>query len=225
MGLALVAAMAGDGAVDVTVRPVVRLGSAQLRVGDLVTARDGSLPARIADLVVARLPRGAAVLALPARDLAALVRRRVPGLRVSLPATETVRIRVAIAAGPGHDPGACFAAATRIPAGAAVTAGDVIAATCRGTTPATLRYGRDGLAVTRDALPAGAYLGRVAALPRNAIGKGAPLTLRSVAGPVTVERRVTTMQPGRAGARLFVRDAEGKVFAAPLALAGQEGAR
>ncbi|NWN13179.1 hypothetical protein GY655_25765, partial [Escherichia coli] len=83
MGLALVAAMAGDGAVDVTVRPVVRLGSAQLRVGDLVTARDGSLPARIADLVVARLPRGAAVLALPARDLAALVRRRVPGLRVS----------------------------------------------------------------------------------------------------------------------------------------------
>ena len=81
MGLALVAAMAGDGAVDVTVRPVVRLGSAQLRVGDLVTARDGSLPARIADLVEMLAARGggyAQALGDPARLRAAIDQRFAP---------------------------------------------------------------------------------------------------------------------------------------------------
>ncbi|WP_280279766.1 hypothetical protein [Sphingomonas sp. CBMAI 2297] len=225
MGVALVAAAAGGGGTDVALRPVVEVRSAQLRVGDLVAARDGALPARIADLVVARLPRGASALVLPARDLAALVRRRVPGLRVAAPAGETVRIRAAFAAAPARSHGGCFAAAAAIPAGAAVTAGDVIATACRDARPAALRYDRGGLAVARAALPAGAYLGRLAALPRDAIGKGTPLTLRSAAGPVTVERAVTTMQSGRSGGRLFVRDAQGKVFAAPLALAGGEGGR
>ncbi|MDF2385701.1 hypothetical protein JMG10_29820 [Nostoc ellipsosporum NOK] len=225
MGLALAVAAAGGAAGDVALRPMVEVRSAQLRVGDLVAAREGALPARVADLVVARLPHGATALALPARDIAALVRRRVPGLRVSAPAGEMVRIRATIAALPARVGGSCFAAAAALPAGAAVKAGDVIAAECRGTMPAALRYDRDGLAVTRAALPAGAYLGRLATLPRDAIGKGTPLTLRSAAGPVTVERAVTTMQSGRSGARLFVRDGEGKVFAAPLALVDKEGGR
>ena len=214
MGVALAVAAAG-GAGDVALRPMVEVRSAQLRVGDLVAAREGALPAGIAELVVARLPHGATTLALPARDVAALVRRRVPGLRISAPAGEL----------PARIGGGCFAAAAAIPAGAAVKAGDVVAAECRGTVPAALRYDRDGLAVARAALPAGAYLGRLAALPRDAIGKGTPLTLRSAAGPVTVERAVTTMQSGRPGARLFVRDGEGKVFAAPLALVDKEGGR
>lgn len=225
MGVALVVAAAGGGAGDVALRPMVEVRSVQLRIGDLVTARGGALPARIADLVAARLPHGATALVLPARDVAALVRRRVPGLRVSAPAGEMIRIRATIAALPARIGGGCFAAAAALPAGAAVKTGDVVAAECRGTLPAAVRYDRDGLAVTRAALPAGAYLGRLATLPRDAIGKGTPLTLRSAAGPVTVERAVTTMQSGRSGARLFVRDGEGKVFAAPLALVDKEGGR
>ena len=46
MGVALVAAAAGGGGTDVALRPVVEIRSAQLRVGDLVAARDGALPAR-----------------------------------------------------------------------------------------------------------------------------------------------------------------------------------
>lgn len=52
------------------------------------------------------------------------------------------------------------------------------------------------------------------------IAAGTPLTLRSVAGPVAIERPVTTLQPGRAGRSVFVRDGQGQVFAAPLAMEG-----
>ncbi len=43
---------------------------------------------------------------------------------------------------------------------------------------------------------------------------GDKLVLQSRAGPVTIERTVTAVQPGRSGGRLFVRDAEGRIFAA-----------
>ncbi len=71
--------------------------------------------------------------------------------------------------------------------------------------------------VAAEAIAAGTYLGRVAPLRRASVVKGAELVLRSSAGPVVIERRVTAMQPGRAGGRIFVRDADGQVFAAPLA--------
>ena len=48
---------------------------------------------------------------------------------------------------------------------------------------------------------------------------GDRLTLISAVGPVRVERQVVALQAGRAGGRVFVRDAEGQVVAAPLAVA------
>lgn len=44
-----------------------------------------------------------------------------------------------------------------------------------------------------------------------AVQTGDELTLISRAGPVTVERSVTALQPGRSGRRLFVRDRAGHV--------------
>lgn len=118
-----------------------------------------------------------------------------------------------LAAGTG-----CFATSRDVPAGASLSARDVTAAPCRtDAARARLRYDRDGgVVVAAAALPAGTYLGRLAPLMEAFVAKGAVLTLRSSAGPVTVERQVTAMQAGRAGGRVFVRDSSGKVFAAPL---------
>ncbi|MEH3123269.1 MAG: flagella basal body P-ring formation protein FlgA [Sphingomonas phyllosphaerae] len=51
---------------------------------------------------------------------------------------------------------------------------------------------------------------------RPAVTAGEALTLVARNGVVTVERRVTALQPARAGGRVFVRDGAGRVFAAPV---------
>lgn len=121
------------------------------------------------------------------------------------------------AASPGA---ACFAAARDLPAGAPLAPGDLAAVDCRaGAKRAPLRYDRvGGVPVTAAAVTAGTYLGHILPLADGRVAKGDKLTLRSTAGPVTIERTVVAMQPGRSGGRVFVRDSEGKVFAAPLAV-------
>jgi flagella basal body P-ring formation protein FlgA len=117
--------------------------------------------------------------------------------------------------GPG-----CFAAARDLPAGAALTASDLAPVACQTAAKrAPLRYDRDdGVPVTSAAVAAGTYLGHVLPIEDARVARGDTLTLRSSAGPVTIERAVVAMQPGRSGGRVFVRDSEGKVFAAPLAV-------
>lgn len=114
----------------------------------------------------------------------------------------------------------CFAAARDVPAGAALAAADLAPVDCRADAPpAPLRYDRaGGVPVSAAAIAAGTYLGHVVPLAEGRVAKGETLTLRSTAGPVTIERTVVAMQPGRSGRRVFVRDSEGRIFAAPLAL-------
>ena len=117
--------------------------------------------------------------------------------------------------GPG-----CFAAARDLAAGAVLVPADLAAVACaNGAKRAPLRYDRaSGAPVTVAAVTAGTYLGHVLPLADARVEKGDKLTLRATAGPVTIERAVVAMQPGRSGGRVFVRDSEGKVFAAPLAV-------
>jgi hypothetical protein len=61
----------------------------------------------------------------------------------------------------------------------------------------------------------------VTAAPETAIKRGAVLHLTSTAGPVRIERSVTALQTSR-GKRIFVRDADGTVFAVRV---GAEAAR
>jgi hypothetical protein len=114
--------------------------------------------------------------------------------------------------------GICAEAGRDLAAGTALSSSNVVAVPCRDERAAALRYDRRArILVTRQALPAGAYLGHVGALSDLQTATGATLVLRSTVGPVTIEREVTALQPGRAGKRVFVRDANGRVFAAPLA--------
>lgn len=207
---------------QVVLRPSITLKRADLRVGDLVALRRGKLPARIADMVVASLPLGETVMDLPAEQAAALVRRRVPALHPTVTPGTVVHIRMLASSLKAVAVGTCFATMSDLAAGAAITAADVTQADCGVRPIARLRYGQGGLVIAGEAIPAGAYLGRLPALPKRAIGKGALLTLRSSAGPVTIERSVVAMQPARSGGKLFVRDENGSVFAAPLALS-EEG--
>jgi flagella basal body P-ring formation protein FlgA len=84
---------------------------------------------------------------------------------------------------------------------------------------APVRFDRRASALRASApLPAGTRLGRLALSAAPDIDKGDELTLRSTVGPVSVERQVVALQPGRSGGRVFVRDAEGQVMSAPLSV-------
>ncbi|MCW4463788.1 hypothetical protein OK349_18950 [Sphingomonas sp. BT-65] len=116
---------------------------------------------------------------------------------------------------------ACVATVRDIAAGEQISAELLVPVDCRKQ-PRGTRWARfdrmSGSLTAREALPAGAYLGRLPAAAAPLLPKGARVTLRASAGPAIVEREVTTLQPARAGQRVFVRDADGNVFAAAIAV-------
>ena len=127
--------------------------------------------------------------------------------------------------GSGPATNGCVELARPIAAGAALSDRDVVAAACDDKAEAApLRFDRLDrvVRVNRD-LPAGTYLGRVSPPPVIAVDKGDKLTLVSTAGPVRITREVVALQAGRAGGKVFVRDAEGNVTSAPLAVEKEGG--
>lgn len=110
-------------------------------------------------------------------------------------------------------------AVLRLPAGRArmTLPAAAVAAQVRRAIGVTPRYVGETVAVVVRPRPAAAR--PAGAAPAAPLAAGTTLTLRSVTGPVTIERAVTTLQPGRSGRRVFVRDGAGQVFAAPLVLA------
>jgi flagella basal body P-ring formation protein FlgA len=120
---------------------------------------------------------------------------------------------------------ACFEVVRALLSGTPLAAEDVRQVPCDAArTAAAVRYDASaGTAVALSPLSAGDYLGRLAEVPAKGVAKGARLTLRSSAGPVIIEREVTAIQAGRAGQRIFVQDAGGKIFAAPLVVGAEGG--
>lgn len=222
LGLALaLLAQVGVAPKTVDLNSHVTLHERVLRVGDLVNAERARLPARLAELVIARLPDDRGTFRMPGETAAALVRRRVPALHpISAPGTA---VQIDLPAPPARVTlvGRCFAAGAPLTAGSALTRADITETACQPVRPARLRYAAAGIVFAAESIESGAYLGRLPRLPEAAIGKGAALTLRSSAGPVTIERPVIALQAAQSGGRLFVRSTEGDVFAAPLGLAGQ----
>ena len=204
-------------ALALTLAPAVTVETREVRVRDLVVA-DGTLDLATADLVVLRLAADRARTALSAATVAALLRRRAPGLTVR--ADEGAEVTIARrAASPPRPTAPCFATRRALAAGNPIASGDVVAAPCSDGTPRAVRYDRrTGSTLAAHALPEGAALGALALAPYRVIAPGTPLTLRSIAGPVTIERAVTTLQPGRSGGRVFVRDADGAVLSVALEL-------
>ncbi|MFD1034629.1 flagellar basal body L-ring protein FlgH [Sphingomonas hankookensis] len=113
----------------------------------------------------------------------------------------------------------CVAPMHALAIGDAIHADDLHAAACEARRPPALRYDRrSGLVHAAEPIAAGTSLGTLWIDPRPAVAPGDALFLRSHIGPAVIERRVTVLQGGRSGRPLFVRDGDGRVFVATLAL-------
>lgn len=117
-----------------------------------------------------------------------------------------------------HGVAACHLLVVPIAQDAPIAPEDLRAVACAAQPVAPIRFDRATRRVVamRD-LDAGAYLGRAAVPVVPIVAKGAALTLVSTEGAVQVRRAVTALQSATAG-RVFVRDADGQVFAVRVAL-------
>jgi Chaperone for flagella basal body P-ring formation len=205
----------------------IELQSARIRLADVadLSALPAALRARFALRIVAVLPPGRRSVRLSRDSVAGLVRRSVPGLELRSGGGGEPMTFVAPPMPAKDELGeACKALTRPLAHDEAVVASDVETVPCDRVPPeGMLRFDRRG-GVLRAAAPleAGAFLGRVALPAAAAVDAGDRLTLVATVGPVKVEREVVAMQPGRSGGRLFVRDEQGQVSSAPLAIAEGE---
>jgi flagella basal body P-ring formation protein FlgA len=205
--------LAASAAAMLTARPVVKLGSRDIRIGDVArvsgTARD-----RVAGVTIARLPASSARLSRAA--IAALIRRAVQGIRVNGKAGGEILVIAAPAAG---DERRCWQAARHLGAGDALAPADFRAAPCSAS-PVSSRIAldRSGGAVRATAeIEAGSDVGPLFIPSAPAVERGEKLLLIARDGPVTISRTVTAEEPARHGqSRLFVRTAEGEILSADL---------
>jgi hypothetical protein len=154
--------------------------------------------------------------------LAGLIRRAVPGLRVTGDGPSIITLISALPRA-RVEQGPCFEARELIAAGAGIHIDDAAAVSCDpDRKPASIeRDPATGEARAVSAIGAGAYLGRLRLAESPEVRAGDRLTLISSAGPVRIQRQVTALQPARRkDRRLFVAASDGAVFAAPLKLEG-----
>jgi len=188
----------------------VVLPARDITVADLAVLDDGQRR-RLGPVTIAVVPAGRSHLELDSTTCAKLRRRRVPGQALRLRHGGNVRFEVPEAPGPRHGARPCLMLRHDLDAGAYLVPEAVAPAPCRAhAVRLPLRLDRRVNAPRLSApLAAGAYLG--------------PLAVRG--GPVTIERRVSVLQPSRMGQAVFVRTQDGAVFAshiaAPVAAAGE----
>lgn len=186
---------------------LIELPDHAIRLHDLAPA------AARGNLVIARIPAGRSSLTLSSAALNRLLARAMPSIGRLLPIghyTFTIR--------KSHGSGmSCWQAQKNISAGHPIGMDDVAAAACEPHTvlPDAVKT-LCGLPIARRAIPAGAPLGRLYVPVKAVALPGDALTLVTQTGPVTVERRVTLLQVGVPGRRVFVRDQAKNVISAML---------
>lgn len=220
--LQVLLALGAAGNVDITAASEVEVAGREIRLADVaaISGIDGAARAGLESRVIAMLPRGRDTVTLSRAAVASLVRRSIPGFNPVAGSEDTyITIRTAgnTAAAPAD--GSCVALSRPLLEGESLSSADVTPALCGRGAPAHLRFDRAGSVVRAVGnLAAGTPLGRLALPEAAAIDRGDMLTLVSTVGPVRIERKVVAVQPGRAGGRVFVRDEEGQILAAPLKL-------
>jgi hypothetical protein len=207
---------AGDGWVALrpvteVVRPGVRLGE----IADLFGA-PSSLRGALSTLEVAQV--GPGVTDLDGVKLKAKLEALAPSLQGRVRAPAQVRIeRPAIAAAAYGAKPSCGRLLTAHARGAAPSRAAFAPAACAADAdPSPLRYDPSVRAVR---FGRAAVAGEVMRLPDPDLfastAAGEPLRVEVRYGPVSVDRRVTTLQPRRPGRPVAVRTEQGEVFTAP----------
>jgi len=122
---------------------------------------------------------------------------------------------IAILAAAGHPQ--CFALGIDKNEGSAVQRDETVEVECTaGGGRRHVYFEREsGVLVTRHALPAGTYLGRVYFAHEKIVRRGDHIRLSVRIGHAAVVRDATALQPAEAGAGFFVRTDDGAVFVAP----------
>lgn len=196
------------------------LADAAVRVADIadLDCLDEIGAARLGALVIARLPDTANSVAVSRRELGERLIRHVPGLRGLSGLDGEIRLSVQTAAAPAaasQGGASCLELETGLQAGSAVQA---FATRSVGCDPARdradLYFDRlYGVVRAGSDLPAGAFLGQIA-LPAEAFADtGETVTIQFEIGPVRIERSVEALEASPGADRIFVRDADGHVFA------------
>lgn len=204
MALALGSASAGR----LVVADRVTLDGRAIRVGD-VTAISGVAGSRI----IARIPDGRASVTVSRRAIANLVRRAVPALRIAEIPGGSVTFTVARRFAESRYNARCVALEGPVAKGTTIYPAMVHTVPCTPSRTVAIAFdrGTSRVRATVD-LPAGSYLGPLGLRPRTGLEQGETATLISAVGPVRIVRSVTAMQTSR-GRRVFVRDADGQIFA------------
>lgn len=186
----------------------------QIKVDDhAIRLRDLVPSARGENVVIARIPAKKSSLTLSGAAVSGLLARVVPSLTAVSPSGEYTFV-VRPQSGGAQS---CWVARKYLPAGSPIASDEAVAAPCgrQILLPDAVKT-TDGQLVARRAIPSGAALGRLYFSSRAAVPAGTVLTLVSQSGPVTIERRVTLLQAGETGHRVFVRDGANAVFSAIL---------
>lgn len=194
----------------------IDLSERVIRVGDIVEDQCDA-DARMREAVIAILPRHGERITLTRRALAGLVRRRLPGLDPAANGEASIAFNALRVARPSASASNCYAAAHALSEGAALSGEDLRHAPCvSGENPALIYDRAMGVVRATRAIGEGEALGSFAAPPRRFADTGDELSLSVAVGPVRVERTVTALQPAPKGGAVFVRDAEGHIFSAPI---------
>ncbi len=181
-------------------------------VADLSCLATAERP-RVAPLIVAQVRPGETI-SMRRDALAGLVRRRVPLLTIEGDA-QTISVSAPVRESPTAR---CAFAVRNLPAASVLAEADVTRAPCESARQEshTSYDRRSGLLRTTDDVESGDNLGSLAPLPTHVVQTSDPLSLTASVGVARIERRVEAMQDARSGERLFVRDADGRVFSIPL---------
>ncbi|WP_164119048.1 hypothetical protein [Sphingorhabdus sp. Alg239-R122] len=186
-----------------------------------ISALPPELRAKVANMQILQLPPGSDSFELSERQLAALVRRRVPALHVHYSNGGGHMLRVSVAPGPDAQSGdtntLCYSLAAAVMGGAIIQRGDVTESACDGRKgPRAVYFDRRHMVLRANGdLNAGTFLGNVRIPAKPVVDRGTDLVFRFRQGPVAVERHVRTIQAGRSGERLFVQAQDGTVMSVP----------
>lgn len=194
-------------------------GPVEMRLeGRAITAGDLSASAPRRNEIIAQIAPGHAWLELRSDQQRRLLDNFFPGAVLDLRHNGSVRF-VAGAGGrqvAGSAP--CYMTRRAVQQGETISAEDLVETPCDGGIDrAKLLYNRKMQAPYAGAdLPAFSYVGSLRVPLVDPVEPGTALTLRTVSGPVTIERTAVALQHGRRGGRIFVRTDDGAVFASRL---------
>jgi len=224
---ALFFAMGSPATSAVLFRATAEVRDAQVLLGDVadLSALPATVSAPARHIIVARLPDGVGTISVANTRIAARARAAMPLLAKWFPATSGA---VAIRRLPDPSPRqsesgspACARVIHAMSAGAVLAAGNTEVAPCRpARISAAFRYdASDGSVRARRAIGPDDLFSWVPPSMLSDVRPGDRLTLSVSVGPVRVDRVVQALQPGHAGAALFVQSQDGAVFAAPAPVA------